>query len=79
MNLTSKQRIVLLALTTEWQTPIQIAKGFPTASGDFPDVQKVLKDLLRVGLVQINPVVIGLYRLTPDGITIKELELRENQ
>ncbi|TWE05988.1 hypothetical protein FB550_1023 [Neobacillus bataviensis] len=79
MNLTPKQRIVLLSLTTEWQTPIQIANQLPKASGNLPDVQQALKDLLSVGLVQINPVVFGLYRLTADGKTIKELELSENQ
>ncbi|MFM1655726.1 hypothetical protein ACI7RC_27040 [Brevibacillus sp. B_LB10_24] len=79
MELTPKQRIVLLSLTTEWQTPIQLANQLPKASGNVSDVQEVLKDLLREGLVQINPVVLRLYRLTADGITIKELELGDNQ
>ncbi|MFJ5717584.1 hypothetical protein [Neobacillus sp. NPDC093127] len=79
MNLTPKQRSVLLSLTTEWQTPIQIANQLPKPSGNLSDVQQALKDLLSDGLVQINPVVFGLYRLTTDGITIKELEMSENQ
>jgi hypothetical protein len=79
MNLTPKQPIVLLSLTTEWQTPIQIANQLPKASGILSDVQQALKDLLSEGLVQINPVVIGLYRLTTDGKTAKELKLSENQ
>jgi hypothetical protein len=58
MNLTPKQRNVLLSLTTEWQTPIQIANQLPKASGILSDVQQALKDLLSEGLVQINPVVI---------------------
>ncbi|ETI70905.1 hypothetical protein BAVI_00055 [Neobacillus vireti LMG 21834] len=69
--MTSKQRIVLLTLTTEWQTPIQIVNELPKASGNLSDVQEALKDLLRIGLVQINPAVFGLYRLTTEGITIK--------
>lgn len=79
MDLTSKQRIVLLALTTEWQTPIQIVNQISETSGDLSHVQQALKDLLREGLVQMNPVVFGLYRLTTDGTAKKELELLENQ
>lgn len=79
MNMTSKQRIVLLALTTEWQTPIQIANQLPKASENLSDVQQALKDLLNEGLVQANSVVFGLYRLTTDGKTIKALEMSENQ
>lgn len=79
MNLTPKQRIVLLSLTTKWQTSIQIANQLPKASGNLSDVQQALKDLLNEGLVQINPAVFGLYRLTAEGKTIKELELSENQ
>ncbi|MBS4173147.1 hypothetical protein [Bacillus sp. FJAT-49736] len=78
MILNPKQRTVLLSITTEWQTPSQIANELSTFSGDLSDVQQVLKDLLRAGLVQINPVVFGLYRLTTEGINIKELELRKN-
>ncbi|GIP39441.1 hypothetical protein J31TS4_27210 [Paenibacillus sp. J31TS4] len=73
MNLTSTQRAVLLSLTTEWQTPIQIANELPEASGELAEVQQALKDLLLEGLVQTNPVVLGLYRLTADGITRKDL------
>lgn len=79
MDLTSKQRTVLLSLTTEWQTPIKIANKLPEASLNLSDIQQVLQDLLRVGLVQINPVVLGLYRLSTDGITLRELEWNENQ
>jgi hypothetical protein len=79
MNLPPKQRSVFLSLTTEWQTPIQIANQLPKRSGNLSDVQQALKELLSAGLVQINPVVFGLYRLTTDGITIKELELSESQ
>ncbi|MFT4005655.1 MAG: hypothetical protein QM683_08450 [Lacrimispora sp.] len=79
MNLTAEQRTVLLFLTTEWQTPIQIADQLPKASGNLSDVQQALKDLLNEGLVQINSAVLGLYRLTAEGKTIKELELSENQ
>ncbi|GIP23344.1 hypothetical protein [Paenibacillus sp. J22TS3] len=74
MNLTSKQRIVLLLLTNEWQTPIQIA-GQLSEAGDLSDVQQALKDLLKEGLVQTNPTVLGLYRLTPEGTAMKESEL----
>ncbi|HEY2420444.1 MAG TPA: hypothetical protein VGI04_03480 [Neobacillus sp.] len=74
MNLTAKQRTVLQFLTTEWQTPIQIANQLPKGSEDSSDVQQALKDLLREGLVQVNPVVFGLYRLTADGITIRDSE-----
>ncbi|WP_176586141.1 hypothetical protein [Priestia megaterium] len=79
MNLTQKQRIVLLALTTEWQTPLQIATQLSKASENLSDVQQALKDLLSEGLVQINPVVFGLYRLTTDGKNLKEIELGESQ
>lgn len=79
MNLTAEQRTVLLFLTTEWQTPIQIADQLPKASGNLSDVQQALKDLLNERLVQVNSAVFGLYRLTAEGKTIKELELSENQ
>ncbi|OPA72934.1 hypothetical protein BVG16_31240 [Paenibacillus selenitireducens] len=79
MNLTLLQQSVLLALTKEWQTPAQIAGQLPKASENPSDVNQSLKDLLREGLVQANPVVFGLYRLTTLGTTIKTTELRENQ
>lgn len=79
MNLTPIQRTVLQVLTNEWQTPIQIADQLPEASGNLSDVQQALKDLLKEGLVQVNSVVFGLYRLTTDGEAIKESELSEKQ
>lgn len=79
MSMTPLQQSVLLALTTEWQTPEQIASQLPKASGNLSDVNQSLKDLLREGLVQANPVVFGLYRLTTLGTTIKTTELCENQ
>ncbi|WP_377520297.1 hypothetical protein [Priestia megaterium] len=79
MNLTQKQRIVLLSLTNEWQTPLQIANQLSKASENLSDVQQALKDLLNKGLVQINPVFFGLYRLTTDGKTLKDVELSKSQ
>ncbi|WP_054024468.1 hypothetical protein [Bacillus sp. FJAT-28004] len=79
MNLTLLQQSVLLALTTEWQSPVQISGQLPNASENPSDVNQLLKDLLREGLVQANPVVFGLYRLTSLGTTIKTMELYENQ
>lgn len=79
MELTPKQRTVLLTLTSEWQTPIQLANQLPEASGNLPDVQEGLKVLLQEGLVQMNPTVAGLYRLTKEGNTLKEFELGHNQ
>ncbi|MGG0285202.1 hypothetical protein ABEY41_08725 [Peribacillus butanolivorans] len=78
MDLTSKQRTLLLSLTTDWQTPIQIAGRLPKEWGNLSCVNQTLKDLMREGLVQANPVMFGLFRLTTDGTTIKELELGEN-
>ncbi|WHY88537.1 hypothetical protein QNH39_12140 [Neobacillus novalis] len=46
MNFSTKQRSVLLSITTEWQTAIQIANQLPKPSGNLSDVQQVLKDLL---------------------------------
>ena len=66
MNLTPMQQSVLSALTTEWQTPMQIAGRLP-ASENLSDVNQALKDLLREGVVQANPVVFGLYRRQEDG------------
>ncbi|WHY95490.1 hypothetical protein [Peribacillus simplex] len=78
MDLTPKQRNLLLSLTTDWQTPIQIAGRLPKEWGNVSCVNQTLKDLVREGLVQANPVMFGLFRLTTDGMTIKELELGEN-
>ncbi|MFJ7512322.1 hypothetical protein ACIQW7_23115 [Peribacillus simplex] len=78
MNLTAKQRTLLLSLTTEWQTPIQIAGRLPKEWGNLSCVNQSLKGLMREGLVQANPVMFGLFRLTTDGTTIMELELGEN-
>lgn len=71
MNLTPLQQEVLLVLTTEWQTPIQLAAQLSNASEDTSSVNQPLKDLASKGLVQVNPVVIGMYRLTPDGSSVK--------
>jgi len=71
MNLTSNQRSVLLALTNEWQTPIQIAEQLPNANWDTSSVNQSLKDLMREGLVQANPIILGMYRLTSDGTATK--------
>lgn len=76
MNLTPEQQSVFLTLTTEWQTPTQIAGLLQKASGT--DINQSLKDLLREGLVQVNPVVLGLYRLTTLGTAIKTIKLDEN-
>ncbi|WP_240418753.1 hypothetical protein [Paenibacillus periandrae] len=78
MSTTPLQQSVLLALTTEWQTPEQIVGQLPKDSGNLSDVNQSLKHLLREGLVQATPVVFGLYRLTALGATIKATELREN-
>jgi len=56
-----------MALTTEWQTPLQIADQLPQASWNISDVNQSLKDLMHKGLAQANPVVLGLYRLTTLG------------
>ncbi|MCJ8008573.1 hypothetical protein ACFFF5_08145 [Lederbergia wuyishanensis] len=79
MDLTPTQRSVLLELTTEWQTPKQIADKLPEAGGNPSYVNEALKELIREGLVQANPAVFGLYRLTKDGMDIKTLELDINQ
>jgi len=78
MNLTPLQQSILLALTTEWQSPAQIADQLPEASGNPSDVNQSLKDLLHEELVQANPVVFGLYRLTTLG-THKTMELQRER
>jgi len=72
MNLTPNQQAVLLTLTTDWQTPIQIATQFP--NGDTDTINQALKDLISNGYAQVNPVIFGMYRLTSDG-TICKAEL----
>ncbi|WP_053373203.1 hypothetical protein [Paenibacillus sp. FJAT-27812] len=79
MNLTELQQSVLLALTTEWQTPVQIAGQLPKAPEDPSDVNQSLNELLSEGLAQANSVVFGLYRLTTLGTTIKTTELGRNE
>jgi len=74
MNLTSKQRFILGELTAEWETPIQIAERLPEAEGNLSYVNETLKGLVSAGLVQANPTVFGLYRLTEDGMDIKKLD-----
>ena len=71
MNFTPNQWSVLLALTTDWQTPIQIANRIPQTSEDATDIVQTLKDLISEGLVQASPVILGMYRLTSDGSAIK--------
>lgn len=73
MDLTENQRKVILVLTTEWQTPIQIADQLPEAPENLSVVQQTLKDLLSEGLIQTNPVVLGLYRLTDEGKMKKQI------
>ncbi|AXN40827.1 MarR family transcriptional regulator [Peribacillus butanolivorans] len=81
MELTTNQRTALLELTTKSEASIQIAERLrlPKEWRSVSSVNQSLKDLMREGLVQANPLVPGLYRLTIDGTTIKELELGENQ
>lgn len=71
VNLTPLQQNVLLALTTEWQTPIQLADQLSNPSEDISSVNQSLKELVTKGLVQVNPVILGMYRLTSDGTSIK--------
>jgi len=74
MNLTPNNRILLLSLTAEWATPVQMADRLPEEWGDLSSVNQSLKELMRQGLVQANPVTFGLYRLTADGTAVKEKE-----
>ncbi|MBS4219880.1 hypothetical protein KHA96_16320 [Bacillus sp. FJAT-49711] len=74
MDLTSKQQSVLGELTVDWKTPIQIAERLPQAEGNLSDVNETLIGLVSAGLVQANPTVFGLYRLTEDGMNIKKLD-----
>ncbi|QHW29775.1 hypothetical protein GZH47_02250 [Paenibacillus rhizovicinus] len=67
MNLTSDQQTVLRALTTEWQSPIQVSESLPEGWGDLSSMNQLLKELIGLKLAQTIPVVIGLYRLTADG------------
>lgn len=78
MNLAPKQRAILLLLTTEWQTPRQIAAQLPKETGDLSSVNQLIKELIGEGLVQTNPIQFGLYRLTSQGVDIKK-ELARNQ
>lgn len=79
MNLTPNQQTLLLSLTTEWLTPKQIADRLPEQWGDLPQVNQSLKDFMREGLIQTNPVMLGMYRLTADGTALKELVWKENK
>ena len=78
MDLTPKQRNLLLSLTIDWQTPIQISGRLPKEWGTLSCINQTLKELVREGWVQANPVMFGLFRLTTEGMSIKELELGEN-
>ncbi|WP_312118013.1 hypothetical protein [Brevibacillus reuszeri] len=79
MHFTPDQQAVILALTDEWQTPLQIVGNLPNACGNPSYINELIKALLCEGLVQANPVVLGLYRLTTNGMARKALELGENQ
>lgn len=79
MNFTPEHQAVLLARTNKWQTPMQVAGRLPIAQGNPINVNELITELMCEGLVQANPVVLGLYRLTVDGMTRKALELGENQ
>lgn len=79
MDLTPNQRTILLTLTTKWETPIQIEERLPKDWGNVSSVNQSLKDFLREGLVQANPTVPGLYRLTTDGTTLKESVSGDNE
>ncbi|NIK80045.1 hypothetical protein FHS15_005229 [Paenibacillus castaneae] len=59
-------------------TPKQIADRLPEQWGDLPQVNQSLKDFMREGLIQTNPVMLGMYRLTADGTALKELVWKEN-
>ncbi|GAA4711489.1 hypothetical protein [Brevibacillus fulvus] len=86
MKLTVKQSAVLKAMTTEWQTPTQIARVMQMQgtldehkSSDYwvemngsSYVNQPLKALIRKGLVKMNPDKRGQYRLTPGGVAIQE-------
>ncbi|CAM3428624.1 MarR family transcriptional regulator [Paenibacillus lupini] len=72
MNLTPTQQTVLLTLTKEWLSPVQLSERLPKDSGNLYSVNQSLKDLVKAGLAQVNPVVYGLYRLTAKGTTFKE-------
>ncbi|MBB2479452.1 hypothetical protein H5P36_04560 [Bacillus sp. APMAM] len=78
MNLTQQQQTVLLALTTEWQSPRQISEQLSHENGDLSTVNQSLKELMREGLVQTNPLLFGLYRLTAQGVDTK-VELDKDQ
>jgi Fe2+ or Zn2+ uptake regulation protein len=71
LNLTPNQQTVLLAFTTEWLSPMQLSERLPQEGGNLYSVNQSLKELVRLGLVQINPVIFGMYRITADGITLK--------
>jgi predicted transcriptional regulator len=73
MNLTGVQKAVLLTLTSEWQSSSQIANQIPSSIGAPSDVNESLRDLMNLGLVQVNPIVLGTYRLTATGISVKKM------
>ncbi|GIN38792.1 MULTISPECIES: hypothetical protein [Heyndrickxia] len=75
MKLTPNEQSVLHALTTEWQTPIQIADQLP--SWKQSEVNQSLKNLMRKDFVQANSVVFGMYRLTSEGSAAKATMLGE--
>lgn len=78
MPLTPEQQSVLKVLTTEWQTPAQLAGRLGDASENVSGVNRSLRDLLRDGLAQANPAVLGLYRLTAQGIAARKVQSEEN-
>ena len=77
MNLTPNQQSVLFALTTEWQTPIQITDRLQKANADLSNVNHLIKNLMYEGLVQANPVILGMYRLTSKGTATRAVLLGE--
>lgn len=79
MNLTPNQKSVLLVLSTDWQTPIQIAGRLSRTSEDLSNINQALKDLIYQGWVQVNPVILGMYRLTSGGFATKALELSKSR
>lgn len=76
MNLTVDQQSVLIVLTTDWQTPLQISSQLPQTSEESIDVNQTVKDLIRANYVQANPIILGMYRLTEEGSALK-LQLSE--
>jgi len=71
MNLTPIQQSILRSLSTEWKAPKQIIGRLPKEYADLTSINQSLKVLVSEGLVQVNPVMLGLYRLTKLGENIQ--------